>query len=76
MDEYLLKNDIFYQIIQPNTHEQILLRAVEFIKYLLQNQIISFKEIEYLWNIYPPTDLRGKATVEKMIGEISKTFSL
>jgi hypothetical protein len=29
-----------------------------------------------LWNIYPPTDLRGKATVEKMIGEIAKSFGI
>lgn len=28
VDEFLKNNDIFYKIIQPNTHEQILLRAV------------------------------------------------
>lgn len=40
------------------------------------NKIISFKEIEYLWNIYPTTDLRGKSTVEKMIGNLANSFTV
>lgn len=63
-------------MIQPNTHEQILLRSVELIKYMLNSEVISFKEIEYLWNIYPASDMRGRATVERMIGEIAKILDV
>lgn len=31
--------------------------------------------MDFLWNIIPHSDLRGRATVEKLIGEISKDFS-
>lgn len=42
---------------------------------MLENGIIGWPEIEFIWNIIPHSDIRGRATVEKLIGEISKDFS-
>jgi hypothetical protein len=50
------------------------MRSVDFVKYEIQNSLIGWPEIEYLWNIFPQTDARGRSTVEKMITEISRVF--
>jgi hypothetical protein len=42
---------------------------------MMDQKIIGWNEIEHIWNIIPHTDLRGRATIEKLIGDISKDFS-
>lgn len=69
-------NQIFYQIIQSNVHEQILSRSVDLLHYMLDNGIIGWKEIDYIWSIVPHSDARGRTTIEKLIGDISKYLSL
>jgi hypothetical protein len=29
-----------------------------------------------IWNIFPNSDIRGRASVEKLIGELSESFPL
>lgn len=43
---------------------------------MLDNKIIGWNEIDYIWNIIPQSDLRGRAIIEKLISDISKDFSL
>ncbi len=42
---YLKENNIFYRVIQPNIHEQVLFRSVFLLKFMLENEIIGWNEI-------------------------------
>ena len=42
---------------------------------MIDNKIIGWTEIEYIWNIIPHSDIRGRVVVEKLIGDISKDFT-
>ena len=43
---------------------------------MLEKGLIGWKEIQYIWNLVPHTDFRGRATVEKLLGDISKNLPL
>lgn len=70
--KFLKDNQIYYKVIQANVHEQILSRSVDLLKFMLEKEIMGWTEIDHLWNLMPHTDLRGRATIEKLIGDISK----
>lgn len=66
----MVQNEVFSKVFQPNTHEQVLTRAAPFLKFLLDNNLIQGKEIEYLWRLFPVSDFRGRAVLEKLISEV------
>lgn len=68
--DYLVQNEVFYKALQPNSHEQVLTRAAPFLKYLLDSNMVSEKEIDYLWKLFPISDFRGRAVLEKLISEV------
>lgn len=59
-------------MFQANTHEQILSRTHQLLRYMIDKGIVSLKEFDYLWYIIPLTDQRGHATIEKLIADIAK----
>ena len=45
-------------------------RCVAFLKFMLDSNLVGEKEIDYLWHIYPMSDFRGRAVLQKVIGEV------
>jgi hypothetical protein len=41
---------------------------------LLERKLAGWPEVEHIWGIVAHSDLRGRATVERLLGEISKDF--
>ena len=76
VDFWLKENEIFKKLYQNNLHEEILLRSVNFFKYLIQRKIAGWKEVEIFWNSVPITDQRGRSTLEKMLAEVSKELQI
>lgn len=72
---FLRDNAVFYKFVTSNAHEQVLSRSGDVIRYLLEHAIIGWPEVEFLWNVIPHSDLRGRATLERLVGEVSKDFS-
>jgi hypothetical protein len=68
--DYLAQNDIFCKVFQPNSHEQVMTRAAPFLKFLLDSNMIRESEIDYLWNLFPISDFRGRAVLEKLISDV------
>lgn len=69
-----MDNQIFYKVIQSSIHEQVLSRSVELIKYMMDEHLIGWNEIEHIWKVIPHTDLRGRTTIEKLLADVSKSF--
>jgi hypothetical protein len=74
LHKFFVDNQIFYKIIQNSVHEQVLSRSVDILKFLMDAQLIGWKEIEHVWNVIPHSDLRGRTTIEKLLADISKSF--
>ena len=40
----------------------------------MESNLIGWNEIEHIWKVIPHSDLRGRATIEKLLADISKSF--
>ena len=56
---------------QNNTHDQVMSRTGEFLKFSIDNNVITSKELDYLWRVVPVSDFRGRAVLEKLLGDVS-----
>lgn len=74
--KFIKDEGIFTQIFHQNTHEQIIQRTVGLLQYLIERQVISLKEFEHLWTVIPTSDVRGRATIEKLLAELSKKLPI
>jgi hypothetical protein len=75
LNAFLVDNQIFYRIVYSNAHEQILSRSGELIRYMLEQGLAGWPEVEHIWGIVPHSDVRGRVTVERLLGELSKDFT-
>lgn len=41
---------------------------------MLEQGLAAWPEIEHIWAVVPHSDLRGRATIERLLGELSKDF--
>lgn len=41
---------------------------------MLDNKLAGWTEVDHVWSVVPHSDLRGRATIERLIGDISKDF--
>lgn len=76
LENFFVENQIFYKLIQNNVHESVLARSVDILKFLMDSQLIGWNEIEHIWNVIPHNDLRGRATIEKLLADTSKNFKI
>ena len=63
LNAFLLDNQIFYRLVYNNVHEQILSRSGEVVRYMLEQGLAGWPEVEHIWGVVPHSDLRGRATV-------------
>jgi hypothetical protein len=41
---------------------------------MVEEGLIGWQEIHHMWGVIPHSDLRGRAILERIIGEISSKF--
>ena len=69
--DYIQENNLFYLVYQPNeSHEQVLFRSTQLLEYMLKKRMLTLKELDHLWNLFPLNDAKARVTLQKLIGDV------
>ena len=69
--DYIRENNLFYLVYQPNeSHEQVLFRSTQLLEYMLKKKMLTLKELDHLWNLFPLNDAKARVTLQKLIGDV------
>jgi ubiquitin C-terminal hydrolase len=68
------ENQIFYEIYGPNSHIQLINKSKDLLEIMLQEDKLSFGEMEMIWGATKKGDLEGKLTILKTLREVSRSL--
>jgi len=74
LNKFILSHSIFDKIYGSKGHVQLMQRSADFLKYMINENILSTEELEIVWNATTKGDMETKLSIYKVLSEISLHF--